>query len=231
MLIALNFRLPITAVPPVLDDVRADLGISTSATGLLTALPVLCFGLFRFVAPSFARRWGPETALLGCLGAMAGGILVGLAPEVTALFAGTLLIGAGIAVANILVPVVIKRDYERPGSMMGIYAMALNGGAALGAGLTVPAEHAFDGSWRGALVLCVLPVPAAAVLWVPAVRLARRDPVVDEPTDTQRPSLARDPVAWALAAFSACSRRCSTAASRGCPTLCATSACPRRRRA
>jgi CP family cyanate transporter-like MFS transporter len=204
LLIALNLRVGITSVPPVLEDVRADFGISTSTTGLLTALPVLCFGLFGFVAPALARRWGPETVLLGCLAAIAGGILVRLAPEVTALFAGTLLIGAGIAVCNILVPVVVKRDYERPGSMMGIYTMAMNGGAGLGAGLTVPADHALHGSWRIALALWVVPVLAAIALWIPAVRLARREAdaavAADAPAGP-RPSLARDPVAWALAAF------------------------------
>ncbi|MFN8203142.1 MAG: hypothetical protein U0S48_11280 [Solirubrobacteraceae bacterium] len=61
-----------------------------------------------------------------------------------------MLLGAAIAVCNVLVPIVIKRDYPRPGTMMGLYTMVLIGGAALGAGLTVPIEHAVGSWWRRA---------------------------------------------------------------------------------
>jgi CP family cyanate transporter-like MFS transporter len=197
MLVALNLRLPITSVPPLLDDVRADLGLSVTATGLLTALPVLCFAVVGALAPRLARRWGAELVLLLCIGAIAGGILVRLVPAVAPLFAGTLVLGAGIAIANILVPAVIKRDYARPGGMMGAYAMTLNAGGALGAGLTVPVEHALDAPWELALAVWAVPALLAAVAWLPALRFARTTET-DEPLPERRPPLWRDPLAWQL---------------------------------
>jgi CP family cyanate transporter-like MFS transporter len=198
LLIAVNLRLPLTAVPPVLDDVRSALGLSSAATGLLTTLPVLCFAAAASVAPGLARRFGGELVLLGCVLAIAAGTAVRIVPTVIPLFAGTLIIGVGIALANVLLPATIKRDFVRPGTMMGLYIMLLNGGAALGAGLTVPLEHTL-GDWRWALAVGGVPAVLAAILWLPAVLHARRW-AADAPR-ARRVSLWRDRTSWKILAL------------------------------
>jgi CP family cyanate transporter-like MFS transporter len=194
LLVALNLRLPIAGIGPVLDDIRATLGLSSTAAGLLTTLPLLCFGGAAAAAPAVARRLGPEGGLLACLGFVIAGTAVRLVVEVAPFFLGTLLIGVGIAVANVLVPIVIKRDYPRPGTMMGLYTMVLISGAALAAGLSVPLERAV-GSWWDAIALWGIAAVVAFGLWVPAVLAARGE------HDGPRPPRVRlrgDRLAWAV---------------------------------
>lgn len=194
LLVALNLRLPLAGVGPVIDDLRATLGLSNAAAGLLTTLPVLCFGVAAAGAPAVMRRLGAEGGMLACIGMMIAGTAIRLVPQVAPFFLGTLLLGAAIAVCNVLVPIVIKRDYPRPGTMMGLYAMVLIGGAALAAGLTVPFEHAV-GSWWRALGVWGLAAIAAFAAWVPVTWRARGT------GDGARPLRVRlrgDRLAWLL---------------------------------
>lgn len=200
-LITLNQRPSITAVGPVLDDIRRTLHLSATVGGLVTTAPVLCFGLAAPLAPRIARRVAPETALLVCMLALAAGLLLRVPLAVGALFAGTVVLGLAIAVANVLMPAVIKRDFERPGTMMGIYSMGLSGAGALGAGLAVPLERALGGSWRWALAFWAAPALLAAVAWLPTLRAARRRPVVELPP---RISLWRERRAWMVSGLMGC---------------------------
>jgi MFS transporter, CP family, cyanate transporter len=201
---SLNLRTPVTAVGPVLDDIRRDLGLSGTAAGLLTMLPLLCFGAIAPVTPRLTRRRAPEMVFLGCLAVLTLGVLIRLEPSVAALFAGTVVLGSAIAIANVLVPAIIKRDFERPGTMMGVYAVALGAAGALGAGLSVPFEHLANGSWRIGLGLWALPAAAAVLLWLPVARRERghaagRSDPVGPPV-----SLWRDHRAWMISGFMGC---------------------------
>ncbi len=61
LLAAVNLRLAVTSVGPVLAEIRAGLGMSAAVAGLLTSLPVVCFAAFGFAAPRLARRFGTGT--------------------------------------------------------------------------------------------------------------------------------------------------------------------------
>ena len=192
LVITINLRLGITAVPPVLDDVREALGLSATGAGLLTTLPVLCFGLAAPLAPRLSQRFGQEALVLAALLAVAAGIALRIPPSIVPVFAGTIVMGVGIAVANVLMPSIIKRRFERPGVMMGIFTASLSISGALAAALTVPLEEAL-GSWRWALAVWALPVVLALVLWVPDVRRSGTGPTVGA-SDTV--GLRHDRVAW-----------------------------------
>src|SRR5437763_12120525 len=130
--VALNQRPAVVAVSPVLGSLRADTGLSAAMAGLLTTVPVLCFGAFAIVAPRLARRIGLETAVALSLVLLAAGIALRLLSPVALLFAGSLLVGAAIAFANVLLPAYVKREFPRPGAVMGAYPASLNIGAAAG---------------------------------------------------------------------------------------------------
>jgi MFS transporter, CP family, cyanate transporter len=130
---------------------------------LLTAAPVLCFGVLAPVAPAMARRLGAERILLLAMLPILVGVLARAAGGTAALFAGTVLAGAGIALANVLVPSIVKGRFERGiGAVTGFYVAALTGGAALAAGLTVPFEQSLG--WRAALAVWAAPTVAAALV-------------------------------------------------------------------
>jgi MFS transporter, CP family, cyanate transporter len=182
--VAINQRPAVVAVAPVLRDIRADTGMSAAVAGLLTTLPVLCFGAFAPAAPRLARRIGLETAVALSLLLLAAGIALRLLSPVSLLFAGSLLAGAAIAFANVLLPAYVKREFDRPGAVMGFYSASLNVGAAAGAALTVPFAHALGVGWRTALGLWLALALAALALWLPVAGTGRAhrtsEPIPDD---------------------------------------------------
>jgi MFS transporter, CP family, cyanate transporter len=199
VLVAANLRPAVVGVAPLLSEIRASEGLSGTAAGVLTALPVLCFGLLAPAAPRLARRFGIERAVLGALVLLCVGFAVRAAGSVVLLFAGTLLVGAAIAIGNVLLPALIKRDFaHRTGMMTGLYTMAISAGGALAAGVTVPVASAAGLDWRGALAIWGLFALIALVFWLPQLRR------VDHRTGTggmRVSGLWRDGLAWQVTAF------------------------------
>ena len=151
-LLSLNQRPALVAVGPVTEQIRHDTGLSASATSLLTTLPLICLGVFAALAPAFARTFGLDRAIGAALITLALGIVVRVIPTVTALFVGSVVAGIGIAVMNVLVPALVKRDFsDRIGLMTAVYTLMLNGGAGLAAAFTIPVSHSLHLDWRAML--------------------------------------------------------------------------------
>lgn len=197
-LVAFNLRPAIAAVGPVLPEVRTELRLSATAAALLTMLPVLCFGVMATVAPRLARRAGTGHVLLAVLLAVAAGCLLRVSGGAALLFAGTVVAGGAIAVANVLLPPLIKGDFPaRSGLMMGVYTMTLSAAAALAAGAAVPLGDVLGSGWRGGLGAWAAPALLAAVLWLPFVRGHARPPAAPPPGR----SLLLSPLAWQVTVF------------------------------
>src|SRR5687768_2857863 len=82
-----------------------------------------------------AARSGPERLLAGALVVLTLGIAIRWVPATVSLFAGTVLIGAGIAVGNVLLPSLIKRDFPtKVGLLTSAYATVMGGVAAVASG-------------------------------------------------------------------------------------------------
>jgi CP family cyanate transporter-like MFS transporter len=173
--VALNLRPAIAAVPPVLDAIQRDLGLSATAAGLLTALPVVCMGAFAPVGAALARRVGQEAAVAVALTLVAAGTLVrGLGPSAPTLYGGTLVSGVGIALGGALLPRVVKAWFpNRPGAVTGLYTAGLVTGAMLASAVTVPLMHALGAGWPAAIAAWALPAAAALAAWVPVTRRLR----------------------------------------------------------
>lgn len=200
ILLALNLRGPLVAVSAVAVDLQTDLGLAAGAVGLLTGLPVLCFGLASPAASGLIGRLGIELSVLLTLLVIFAGILVRSAGAVPAAFAGTLLIGLAITIGNLLGPLIVGRDFARRAALMtGTYTAALNVGSMLMLAVSGPLAAAFG--WRIALgAAAVMPVLAAAV-WVPLAARARRRPAgparppdAVEPAVDPAPEPGTDPV-------------------------------------
>jgi CP family cyanate transporter-like MFS transporter len=194
---ALNLRTAVASVPPLLDELRDDVPLSAAGAGLLTTLPVVCMAVGSPVAPRLARRIGTERTLAALALTIAAGVVLRLVPGVAALFAGTIVAGLGIALGNVLVPSLIKRDFpDRVGLMTGGYTMAISASGALAAAFTVPAENAIGHGWRPALAIWAIPALVAAAVWIPWSVRAR--PAVGAVT---LPNLWRNRLAWQVTAF------------------------------
>jgi CP family cyanate transporter-like MFS transporter len=210
ILIGLNLRIGVASVGPVLGEVRASLGLSATAASLLTTIPVFAFGAFAFLTPGLTRRIGMHRLLGITMLVLAAGILLRLHPSLLALFAGTVLVGAAIAVGNVVMPAAIKRDFaHRAGLMMGLYSTALFVGAAVASGLSAPLLPAVGGGWRAALAVWAIPAVLALLVWIPQLRrspgrMKTSGAVADAPTERGEPpfrAILADPVAIAVTAL------------------------------
>ncbi len=199
LIFALNLRAAVVAISPLLHQIQADLGLSGGEAGLLTTLPVACFGLFSPLAPAMARRIGIERTLFCAMLVIVAAFALRLIPATFPLFAGTLLAGVGIAIGNVLIPVLIKRDFARTtGTMTAAYIAALSFGPSLAAGLTIPLQRHFELDWRGALFLWVTLPLLTLIVWLPQLRSAHR---VDVGPRVSLRSMLRSPLAWQVTLF------------------------------
>jgi MFS transporter, CP family, cyanate transporter len=174
--------------------VRADLGLSGTAAGVLTALPVLCFGVFAPLMPRLVRRVAIERLLAACALLTAVALALRGAGGVAPLFLGTLGAGAAVAVAQTALPVLIRTAHaEHVGRLTGAFSMALPLGATLGAALAVPLEHALGG-WEASLASWSLLALAAGALWLGADGSTRVE-------GAQPPRLRVDRLAWSVALY------------------------------
>ena len=172
--IAACLRPAITAIGPLVEQIREQTGLHEAGLGMLTALPLLAFAVISPVVSMPAQRIGIERVILMALGVLTVGILLRSVPGAAALWGGTVLIGVGIAIGNVLVPVIVKRDFpQRVSLMTGLYTAVLSLSAASAAGLMVPISQAVPGGWRTALALCALTPALCAIAWAVMTRRER----------------------------------------------------------
>ncbi|MET9295687.1 MFS transporter [Streptomyces sp. NPDC003077] len=198
-------RPAIVAVSPLLDDIRHATGMSNTAAGVLSTLPLICFGIFAPLAPRLARRLGMERTLFAVLLVLLGGVAVRLAPDLPPLFAGTFLVGTAVAIANVVVTALIKRDFPRQvGLMSGLHSTMLVGGGAVAAALTVPLRDGLSLTWAGGLASWGVLAVAAVLVWAPRLRgrggALRNDAGAAAGAGAGR-SVWRDRLAWSVALF------------------------------
>ncbi|MFD4153129.1 CynX/NimT family MFS transporter [Streptomyces hydrogenans] len=213
VLAALNLRPAITSLGALLEEVSATLHMSGTVAGVLTSVPPLCFAVFGITAPRLARRFGPAAVVCAGMAAILAGLLLRpLATGTAGFLAASALALMGIAVSNILMPVIVKRYFpDRIGSMTGLYSMALALGTSLAAALTVPMTDALGGDWRLGLGVWAVLAALAVLPWLPLVKdrtgTARTEkgapaaPAPAEASATASRPMYRSRTAWALACF------------------------------
>jgi MFS transporter, CP family, cyanate transporter len=201
LLISLNLRSALTVVGPLIRDIKTGDGLSSTAAGLLAAAPLLAFGLISPLGPRLAAGFGIERTLVASMVVLSASLALRPLPSVVLLFAGTLAAGAGIAVANVLMPALVKRRFGGQATFVtGVYSVALGGGAALAAGLAVPSERWLGDSWRAALAVWAVPALLAAIVWLPLLGDA---PARAGAAGRVRVDLWRDRIAWRVTGFMA----------------------------
>ncbi|EMN7728981.1 MFS transporter [Bacillus cereus] len=174
--VSINLRIGITSVSPVLETIRQDLNISNFSVSFLTAIPVFCMGTFALLTGKVIKKYGAEKSIMACL------ILIGLATcmraftfSISTLFASSLFIGIGIALAGPLLSGFIKEKFPtKIGLMIGIYSVGMGTGASLSAGLTIPLQHVLKGSWNMALAFWGALTIIAIIFWYPIMKRKKK---------------------------------------------------------
>tara|TARA_R110000796_G_scaffold252596_1_gene388468 strand:- start:120361 stop:121572 length:1212 start_codon:yes stop_codon:yes gene_type:complete len=170
LFIAVNLRPALASVGPLVSTIRESTGLSNSMLGLLTALPLLAFGVVSMLTPLFTKRFGMAATLAGALFLITIGILTRSIDLVSTLYIGTILSGIGIAFGNVLLPSLVKRNFSsNSGLITSLYSSIMAVGAATAAGISVPLAQNEAFGWRGALAVWSILSLAAFFIWLPQV--------------------------------------------------------------
>ncbi|MFK4807533.1 MFS transporter [Microbacterium sp. ZW CA_36] len=206
-LVAANMRPAITGLGPLLDQIGADTGMSVSALGVLAAVPLIAWALFSPLAHDLSRRFGQPRVLMWSLIVLLAGTLVRSIPgPVVSLWVGTAIIGIGIAIINVLMPAVVKRDFpSHVPSVTAAYTALLAGLGAVSSGVVVPISHIPLGGdpagWRFALLVTgAALLPFAIVGWWWAHRGAAHAHVRGS-APRGRTGIWSDATAWLVAVY------------------------------
>ena len=168
---SLLLRSPITAVGPVVDLIRADLGSSSAVLSLLTTFALIMFALVSPLAGRIGRMLGTGRTIIVSLLTVMAGILIRSYFGLAGILLGTVLLGAGIAVVNVLIPVLIKKEFsEKAGLMTGLFTMGMAFFSGLSAAVSRPLADAGLG-WRHSLAVWSILALVCAVLWIPYRKL------------------------------------------------------------
>lgn len=181
--------------------IRVDTGLSNTVLGLLTTLPLIAFGILSTLTPLFTRKIGIEKSLAGALLLLTVGIVLRSFGLVSTLFLGTIFLGIAIAFGNVLLPALVKRDFNKySGVMTSLYSSMMGLGASLGAGLSVPLAENLSGNWKSSLGIWAILAFIAFCVWLPQVKYST-------PTTSNRSflrslkDLGGNSLAWKVALF------------------------------
>ncbi|WFR59184.1 MFS transporter [Anaerocolumna sp. AGMB13025] len=179
--IAANLRSPLTAVGPVVDQIRNSLHISNTLAGMITTFPLFAFAFFSPFVPKLARKYGASLVLFWSLIFLTLGIGVRSLFGEIGLFFGTAILGLSISVGNVLVPSLIKRDFsKRVGLMTGVYNASMSLFGAIASGVSIPVAMKAGLGWEGALGIWAALSFFALILWIPQVKRGKQKTTILE---------------------------------------------------
>lgn len=169
--ITLNLRGPITGVGPIIEIIKEQYQLSNSLAGFITTLPLLAFAIF---SPIVARFRYATMMFYGLILIALGELIRSYCGEI-GLFIGTLIMGAGIAIANVLLPSIVKSKFPKTfGKIMSVYSLVLVISAAIGAGVSVPLALSLNLGWKNTLAIWAIVAIIAIIFWLPHLKGRRR---------------------------------------------------------
>lgn len=201
---AFNLRPAITSVGPLLGFIRDDIGFPNWGIAFLTSMPLIAFAIMSPLAPKLAHRTSNEFALLTGLFILMVGISLRSVSIVLFLFTGTLLIGFGIAVINVLLPGVIKGNFPTKVAIMtSLYTTSMSLFATIGSAVSIPVAEGVGFGWQIALLIWIIPAIIGFVLWGIIVKKKgfKQNEQSFYQEGKQQPKIWQDHFAWMIALF------------------------------
>lgn len=201
--IAANLRTPLTSVGPLVSLIKDDLHISNTLAGLITTLPLLAFALLSPLVPKLGRRYGVERIIWLALILLTVGIVIRSLSGAANLYVGTAILGFAIAVCNVLLPSIIKRDFpHKIGSMTGVYSISMSLCGAVASGVSVPLAVNAGLKWQGALGIWGILSFVSILCWLPQLRnQTKQTTATRQQTAGNDVNVWRSPLAWQVTLF------------------------------
>src|SRR5690554_2202088 len=199
--VALNLRPALAGVGPLVSLIRDSTGLSNSMLGLLTSMPLIAFGVVSTLTPLITRRFGVSGTIAGALIVLAIGIFVRSLPSIAALYIGTALLGVAIALGNVLIPGLVKRNFpHKSGMVTSLYSGFLGVGAALAAGISLPLAETLNSGWRGSLGVWAILALISFFVWLPQIWRIKKS-ANNRSFKTAMQNLGNSNLAWKVALF------------------------------
>ncbi|WP_418037610.1 CynX/NimT family MFS transporter [Paenibacillus xylanilyticus] len=203
IVIAANLRTPLTSVGPLVSLIRDDVQISNTLAGLITTLPLLAFALLSPLVPKLGRMYGVERIILIALIFLTVGIVIRSLSGAANLYIGTAILGFAIAICNVLLPSIIKRDFpNKMGSMTGLYSISMSLSGAIASGISVPLAVNAGLKWQGALGIWGILSFVSILCWLPQLsNHTRQTATTSQQKDSNDVNVWRSLLAWQVTLF------------------------------
>jgi len=200
--ISLVLRPPLAAIGPLLQEIALSLNLNASQQSLLTSIPVFCFGLGAFLSPWLTRRLGLNVTMLIVLTVLLIALVARVLFGFELLLMGTIFVGLGIAITNVLLPTLVRNDFkERASLMTSFYTTLLAIAASLMAGFAVILSNVLGG-WQWVLLLTAAPAFFAILFWLPRFRAGQSHVRVSaESAKSESRAVYRSSIAWAILGY------------------------------
>ncbi len=200
ILVATNLRAPITSVGPLVGTITEELNLTGAQAGLITTLPLIAFALISPIAPKLARRFGTEKTIFIALVLLLIGLSIRYIPSIATLFLGTIVLGCGIAIGNVLIPSIVKKEFhQQSGLVTGVYSVSMNLTGAIASGVSIPLIQKLGWTWNQALTLWLALVLIALIGWLPQMKHNHIAETTE--TNTSESSIWQSPLAWSISLF------------------------------
>ncbi|VMK52835.1 cyanate permease [Streptococcus pneumoniae] len=198
ILIGVSLRTPFTVLPIILGNISQGLEVEVSSLGVLTSLPLLMFTLFSPLSTQLAQKIGLEHLFTYSLFFLTIGSLIRLI-NLPLLYLGTLMVGASVAVINVLLPSLIQANQPKKiGFLTTLYVTSMGIATALASYLAVPITQA--SSWKGLILLLTLLCLATFLVWLPNHRYNHR--LAPQTKQKSQIKVMRNKQVWAIIIFS-----------------------------
>ncbi|HEU3430889.1 TPA: CynX/NimT family MFS transporter [Streptococcus pneumoniae] len=198
ILIGVSLRTPFTVLPIILGNISQGLEVEVSSLGVLTSLPLLMFTFFSPFSTQLAQKIGLEHLFTYSLFFLIIGSLIRLI-NLPLLYLGTLMVGASVAVINVLLPSLIQANQPKKiGFLTTLYVTSMGIATALASYLAVPITQA--SSWKGLILLLTLLCLATFLVWLPNHRYNHR--LAPQTKQKSQIKVMRNKQVWAIIIFS-----------------------------
>jgi CP family cyanate transporter-like MFS transporter len=200
--ISLAIRPPVASIGPLVEELVRTEFLSLFQVSLMTSLPIVCFGIGAFASPALVKRFTLNKAMMFVLVVMAIAMATRLIGGFPALITSTMLIGFAIAIANVLIPTIVREQFPtRIELITGVYVTLLAISASFAAAIAVPSSE-WLGGWRGALAVWIIPAVLAIVFWVPLFRSKSVGKITSVATHAEeRKAVIRSSLTWGIVFF------------------------------
>lgn len=200
--VAANLRAPITAVGPVINEISQALGLSKTAAGTLTSIPLLAFSLLSSLVPRLSKRYGMSLVLLFSLILLSLGLVLRSWGSLYTLFIGAAFVGIAITFGNVLMPAFIKDNFtSKLGLMMGWYSVGMNLTAALAAGLSISIGQWTNMGWQASIGVWLIFGLLGILFWLPQLKEKQSQKYKSKQKQENTSSLLKSRLAWSVTLF------------------------------